>query len=134
MLNRSCQLCDHLGPLLRAELVQLARELSVPLVHYRGPVFDLVYPTVKGNRTLGRRVFAVFKEQGWLEPPVTSGLGRGAPRRDYALQSGGARWRGRTSLPRPPREFHPHPDPQLVSPMHPHADSDADGNRNRRTD
>ena len=133
-LVRTCLICDHQPARLRAEFVEVARELSVPVVRYSGPVRDYVHPTVKGYRTLGRRVFEAIEEQGWLESPVTSGLGRGAPRRDYALQSGGARWRGRTSLPRPPREFHPHPDPQLVSPMHPHADSDADGNRSRRAD
>ena len=96
---------------LDAELAEVARELSVPLLRYRGPVLDLVHPTVKGYKTLGRRVFEVIKEHGWLESPAASSLGRGVPHRDYALQSGGAKWRGRTSLPRPPREFHTHLNP-----------------------
>ena len=52
---------------MRVKLEEVARELSVPLVRYRGPLLDVIHPTADGNRALGKDVFKAIDNLGWLE-------------------------------------------------------------------
>lgn len=62
---------------------ELAEELGVPLVVYRGPRRDIVHPTAAGYRQLAGQLLAALEGAGYLPDPAPEGAGASAgPRPD----------------------------------------------------
>ena len=53
------------GPYEKA-LASVATRLAIPVVTYRGPLFDIVHPTAEGYRALAALVLERLEQQGWV--------------------------------------------------------------------
>ncbi len=54
------------GP-YRDALASVATRLAVPVVTYRGPLFDIVHPTAEGYGVLAALVLQQLEQEGWVD-------------------------------------------------------------------
>jgi lysophospholipase L1-like esterase len=52
----------------RRGVIEVAEQLDVPLVTYKGPLIDAVHPTAEGYRKLAAAIADRLAEEGWIRP------------------------------------------------------------------